>query len=137
VLGRDFHGLQDDGDPIVAQYREACERTMSIPTHLGPMHLPRMKDFVTVRGGGYFFMPGARGELSQAFVEPRPDARSTARACEAAIEAVAPHRQSARAAQLRGDLSVRLSERGHLLIGLAGLGFINARQHRIIDLEPS
>ena len=60
VLGRDFHGLQNDGDPIVAQHREACERTMSIPTHLGPMHLPHMKDFVTVRGGGYFFMPGKR-----------------------------------------------------------------------------
>ncbi len=58
VLGRDFHGLQNDGDPIVDQHREECNRTMSIPTPLGSMHLPHMKEFVTVRGGGYFFMPG-------------------------------------------------------------------------------
>src|ERR1700685_738048 len=41
---------------------------------------------------------------------------------------------SPEAAQLRG-LSVRLSESGHLLIGLAGLGFVKTRQHRIIDLD--
>jgi deferrochelatase/peroxidase EfeB len=58
VLGRDFHGLKNDGDPIVDQHRDACQRTMSIQTSLGPIHLPHMNQFVTVRGGSYFFMPG-------------------------------------------------------------------------------
>jgi hypothetical protein len=31
-----------------------------IPTVNGPLCLKGMKDFVKVRGGGYFFMPGKR-----------------------------------------------------------------------------
>jgi deferrochelatase/peroxidase EfeB len=58
VLGRDFNGLQNDADPIVSQHAIAHERTMSVQTPAGPIHLPHMTDFVTVRGGGYFFMPG-------------------------------------------------------------------------------
>jgi len=40
---------------------------MSIPTTLGSMRIAIMQDFVTVRGGGYFFLPGkeAVGFLSQ------------------------------------------------------------------------
>jgi deferrochelatase/peroxidase EfeB len=58
LLGRDFEGLENEADPIVGQNRTACQRTMSIPTRSGPIHLPHMTKFVTVRGGGYFFMPG-------------------------------------------------------------------------------
>jgi deferrochelatase/peroxidase EfeB len=60
VLGRDFQGQENDADPILGQHRVACQRTMSIPTPFGPIHLPHMTEFVTVRGGGYFFMPGKR-----------------------------------------------------------------------------
>ena len=58
VLGRDFNGLENGADPIVAQHQAASQRTMSIQTRFGPIHLPHMTEFVTVRGGGYFFLPG-------------------------------------------------------------------------------
>jgi deferrochelatase/peroxidase EfeB len=58
VLGRDFQGMQNDGDPIVDPHREECQRSMSIQTPLGPLRLPPMQQFVTARGGSYFFMPG-------------------------------------------------------------------------------
>ena len=58
VLGRDFQGLRNESDAIVGQHRDEGGKTTSIPTQLGPLRLPDMKEFVTVRGGGYFFMPG-------------------------------------------------------------------------------
>jgi deferrochelatase/peroxidase EfeB len=58
VLGRNFHDLQDEQDPMLGQ---ACpERVFTIPTRQGPVHLRGMPDCVRVRGGGYFFMPGRR-----------------------------------------------------------------------------
>jgi len=51
--GRNFHALPDEADPIVA-HGSGC---FTIPTPDGPLRLTGLPDFVTVRGGGYFFMP--------------------------------------------------------------------------------
>jgi deferrochelatase/peroxidase EfeB len=58
VLGPSFHGLQDEIDPLVGN-RQGAE-TFSIPTPDGPIWIKDIKDFVRVRGGGYFFLPGKR-----------------------------------------------------------------------------
>jgi hypothetical protein len=50
-----FHGLGKENDPLVAQVRHAS--TFTIPTHRGPITLRNMAAFMTVRGGGYFFLP--------------------------------------------------------------------------------
>jgi deferrochelatase/peroxidase EfeB len=60
VLGRNFSGLDNETDALVGHHQDACEKPMSIPTPFGAMRVPRMQDFVTVRGGAYFFMPGKR-----------------------------------------------------------------------------
>jgi deferrochelatase/peroxidase EfeB len=60
VLGRDFHGLNNERDPLVGQHQGESENTMSIPTPLGTLRIPSMRDFVAVCGGAYFFMPGKR-----------------------------------------------------------------------------
>jgi hypothetical protein len=67
VLGRPFRGLQDESDPIVGHCLNTRQQTMSIPTTYGSMRIAVMQDFVTVRGGGYFFLPGkeALGFLTQ------------------------------------------------------------------------
>jgi deferrochelatase/peroxidase EfeB len=56
VLGPSFHGLQNEIDPLVGN-RHGSE-TFSIPTADGPLWIKDIKDFVRVRGGGYFFLPG-------------------------------------------------------------------------------
>jgi deferrochelatase/peroxidase EfeB len=56
VLGPSFHGLQDEIDPLVGN-RQGSE-TFTIPTPDGPLRINDIKDFVRVRGGGYFFLPG-------------------------------------------------------------------------------
>ena len=58
VLGRTFHDLHDEQDPMVGH--AAGERVFTIPTRQGPVQLRGLADFVRVRGGGYFFMPGRR-----------------------------------------------------------------------------
>lgn len=55
LLGPDFHRFGDEIDPVLG-YRGARE-TMTVPTAKGPIRLPGLDKFVTVRGGGYFFMP--------------------------------------------------------------------------------
>jgi len=60
VLGRDFSGLENETDPIVGHHQDMLENPMSIPTPSGALRVPPMQDFVSVRGGGYFFMPGRR-----------------------------------------------------------------------------
>ena len=56
VLGPSFHGLQDEIDPLIGSRQGA--QTFTIPTPDGPLRLSDIKDFVRVRGGGYFFLPG-------------------------------------------------------------------------------
>jgi deferrochelatase/peroxidase EfeB len=52
-----FHGLESEVDCFSS--RGSTER-ISIPTSAGPVCLKRLSDFVSVRGGGYFFLPGRR-----------------------------------------------------------------------------
>jgi deferrochelatase/peroxidase EfeB len=52
-----FHGLDAETDPIVTDGTKGrCSFT--IPTRAGPVSLSPLPQFVTVRGGGYFFVPG-------------------------------------------------------------------------------
>jgi len=48
-----FQGLSDEPDPITA----TTGGVFTIPTTAGPIRLKRPESFVTVRAGGYFFMP--------------------------------------------------------------------------------
>lgn len=56
LLDPSFHGLSNEIDPIVG-YRGSAEM-MTVPTLQGPVRLEALAKFVTVLGGGYFFMPG-------------------------------------------------------------------------------
>jgi deferrochelatase/peroxidase EfeB len=56
VLGPSFHGLQNEIDPLVGN--RLGSETFLIPMPDGPLRIKDIKDFVTVRGGGYFFLPG-------------------------------------------------------------------------------
>lgn len=53
-----FHGLDGEVDPILG--RGGKSGRLTIPTPDGPILVSGMNDFVTTRGGGYFFMPGRR-----------------------------------------------------------------------------
>ncbi|MGJ4960139.1 cytochrome P450 [Bradyrhizobium sp. HKCCYLRH2015] len=50
-----FHGLRNEPDPLVAWHSK--ESSFTIPTVSGPVRLGDMQNFVTVRAGGYFFLP--------------------------------------------------------------------------------
>jgi deferrochelatase/peroxidase EfeB len=61
-----FHGLTDEVDPIIGSQDpviDAKDQTrkpggrFTIPTPSGPVTLKGLKSFVSVRAGGYFFMP--------------------------------------------------------------------------------
>ena len=52
-----FHGLDAETDPIVTD-GTAGRCSFTIPTRAGPVTLDPLPQFVTVRGGGYFFVPG-------------------------------------------------------------------------------
>jgi cytochrome P450/deferrochelatase/peroxidase EfeB len=53
-----FHGLSGEPDPIAASRTGGDMRSaFTMPTTFGPMTLRDMKSFVTVRNGGYFFLP--------------------------------------------------------------------------------
>ena len=52
-----FHGLTSEADPIAGRGREGDD-SFTIPTRRGPIKLGRLPKFVTMRGGGYFFLPG-------------------------------------------------------------------------------
>ena len=60
MLGASFHGLENEVDPFA--HRPGMSDVLTIPTENGPLRLKGLGDFVRVRGGGYFFMPG-RGAL--------------------------------------------------------------------------
>jgi deferrochelatase/peroxidase EfeB len=57
VVSSAFHGLQHEVDPIVVGSRPNGGSNFTIPTTAGPMQLKGLNSYVTVRGGGYFFMP--------------------------------------------------------------------------------
>lgn len=52
-----FHGLDAETDPI-AVTGQAGTNGFTIPVRTGPVALAPMPNFVTLRGGGYFFVPG-------------------------------------------------------------------------------
>ncbi|MGQ0546919.1 MAG: Dyp-type peroxidase [Betaproteobacteria bacterium] len=66
LLNRNLHGLQDEPDPFLARGR----RHFSFPTATGVVRLEIDEDFVTVRGGGYFFVPGRT--VLQYLAQPGP-----------------------------------------------------------------
>jgi deferrochelatase/peroxidase EfeB len=75
VLGPSFHGLQNEIDPLVGN-RQGSE-TFSIPTPGGPTRINDIKDFVRVRGGGYFFLPGKRALRFLAYLQEQEQAAHT------------------------------------------------------------
>jgi deferrochelatase/peroxidase EfeB len=54
LLNPNVHGLQSEVDPILGQ----GTRRLTIPTPTGSVHLTIDRQFVQVKGGGYFFLPG-------------------------------------------------------------------------------
>ncbi len=52
-----FHGLNAETDPIASD-GQAGRCGFTVPTRAGPISLGHMPRFVTMRGGGYFFLPG-------------------------------------------------------------------------------
>ncbi|MFK3779559.1 Dyp-type peroxidase [Agrobacterium sp. NPDC089420] len=60
-----FHGLENEADPLIGRGVEEDGKPrklarLTIPSPRGPLHLTNIRDFVRVRGGGYFFVPGQR-----------------------------------------------------------------------------
>jgi deferrochelatase/peroxidase EfeB len=51
-----FHGLSCERDPLLG--RPAADAHFTIPTREGPVMLRSLPEFVRMRGGGYFFVPG-------------------------------------------------------------------------------
>jgi deferrochelatase/peroxidase EfeB len=52
-----FHGLSHEPDPLVTPDQGRGKRVFTIPTAAGTITLENMQSFITVRGGGYFFLP--------------------------------------------------------------------------------
>lgn len=54
-----FHGLYDDADPLIASH-QGPGATFTIQADPVRKLITRLPQFVTVRGGAYFFLPGIR-----------------------------------------------------------------------------
>ena len=54
-----FHGLANEVDPLLGDGGDGCNG-FTVPTRDGPVRLSPLRQFVTMRGGGYFFLPGRR-----------------------------------------------------------------------------
>ncbi|MEG3089788.1 Dyp-type peroxidase [Sphingomonas sp. PB4P5] len=52
-----FHGLDRESDVIAGNGKSDCN-AFTIPVRTGPVALDPLPRFVTMRGGGYFFLPG-------------------------------------------------------------------------------
>lgn len=74
LLGSNFHGLNNEIDPVVG-YRDDGD-AMTVPTPHGPVRLQQLSKFVSVLGGAYFFMPGrsAMRMLLERAPAPKPGA---------------------------------------------------------------
>ena len=51
-----FHGLSCEQDALLGSGDPACNG-FTVPSHDGPVRLSPLSRFVTVKGGGYFFLP--------------------------------------------------------------------------------
>jgi deferrochelatase/peroxidase EfeB len=65
IAGTKFDGLMSEGDPLLGHRQPGSDHTasdvFSIPQANGAdRRLTNLPPFVTVRGGGYFFLPGLR-----------------------------------------------------------------------------
>ena len=58
ITALQFHGLENEVDPLLT--RGKATRRLTVPTAEGPLLLRGFQDFVRMRGGGYFFLPGKR-----------------------------------------------------------------------------
>ena len=58
VMNPSFQTLHGEQDPIVGN--PSVDGVFTVPTRHGPLTLRGLQSFVTVQGGGYFFMPGRR-----------------------------------------------------------------------------
>jgi deferrochelatase/peroxidase EfeB len=58
ILNPSMQALENETDPLLGH--GACSGMLTVPTPKGPLRLKGLKDFVTVRGSGYFFLPGRR-----------------------------------------------------------------------------
>lgn len=56
ALAPSFHGLEAEVDPFVGV--SAKRDLFTIPTKSGPVRVKGLRDFVTVKGSAYFFLPG-------------------------------------------------------------------------------
>lgn len=54
LLEPSFHALEHETDGLTGH----GDRILTVPTHDGPVCLRGLRDFVKVRGGGYFFLAG-------------------------------------------------------------------------------
>lgn len=53
-----FHGLVDERDPLLGGAKASSRQgDFTIPTAAGPIRVNGIKSYVTLRGGGYFFLP--------------------------------------------------------------------------------
>lgn len=58
IGAKGFQGLEDESDPLASNPVDNGQFT--IPTEDGMLIATKLRNFVSVRGGGYFFMPGRR-----------------------------------------------------------------------------
>jgi deferrochelatase/peroxidase EfeB len=64
LLGSSFNGLEHEADPLMSPQCTAggakVAGKFTIPTPAGPLRLSGLSSFTTVKGGGYFFLPGRK-----------------------------------------------------------------------------
>ncbi len=65
ITGAKFAALKDEGDPLLGRRAPEPDGTatdrFSMPSSIGPdRRIDGLPEFVTVEGGGYFFLPGIR-----------------------------------------------------------------------------
>lgn len=58
-----FHDLDRENDPIVGRCPAGHKRSFRIPTSSGPIQVDGLPQFVTLRAGGYFFLPSRSAML--------------------------------------------------------------------------
>lgn len=68
-----FAGLTDEPDPIVSVKSPGATTRFTIPTSAGSLALPWAESFVTVHGGGYFFLPSRSALIFLAELNQRRD----------------------------------------------------------------
>lgn len=60
LMHPEFGGLHDETDPLLGNALHGKTRDMTIQESLLGRRIPGLEQFVTVKGGGYFFLPGLK-----------------------------------------------------------------------------